>query len=220
MDKGLKLTEEERIKLIKRVKEFLDNHRIPGFRADLIKASNTINIIFDKKINDLINRINELRYIDKLEENTERMINYLLILYNVYYNIHHESMTGEYISAFRFFNLELQDECIKTQIIIENMIKKNIAGDIYKGSTSKWAKLLEELNEFYSNLDLNKISKEEIAEKAEYIKEKLRLQGCTELDIREYDYNKIISLNAGGFEEVQPAFKVLEYYYIFSGDDK
>lgn len=220
MDKGLKLTEEERIKLIKRVKEFLDNHRIPGFRADLIKASNTINIIFDKKINDLINRINELRYIDKLEENTERMINYLLVLYNVYYNIYHESMTGEYISAFRFFNLELQDECIKTQIIIENMIKKNIAGDIYKGSTSKWAKLLEELNEFYSNLDLNKISKEEITKKAEYIKEKLRLQGCTELDIREYDYNKIISLNAGGFEEVQPVFKVLEYYYIFSGDDK
>ena len=220
MDKGLKLTEEERIKLIKRVKEFLDNHRIPGFRADLIKASNTINIIFDKKINDLINRINELRYIDKLEENTERMINYLLVLYNVYYNIYHESMTGEYISAFRFFNLELQDECIKTQIIIENMIKKNIAGDIYKGSTSKWAKLLEELNEFYSNLDLNKISKEEITKKAEYIKEKLRLQGCSELDIREYDYNKIISLNAGGFEEVQPVFKVLEYYYIFSGDDK
>ena len=220
MDKGLKLTEEERIKLIKRVKEFLDNHRIPGFRADLIKASNTINIIFDKKINDLINRINELRYIDKLEENTERMINYLLVLYNVYYNIYHESMTGEYISAFRFFNLELQDECIKTQIIIENMIKKNIAGDIYKGSTSKWAKLLEELNEFYSNLDLNKISKEEITKKAEYIKEKLRLQGCTELDIREYDYNKIISLNAGGFEEVQPLFKVLEYYHIFSGDDK
>lgn len=220
MDKGLKLTEEERIKLIERVKEFLDNHRIPGFRADLIKASNTINIIFDKKINDLINRINDLRYIDKLEENTERMINYLLVLYNVYYNIHHESMTGEYISAFRFFNLELQDECIKTQIIIENMIKKNIAGDIYKGSTSKWAKLLEELNEFYSNLDLNKISKEEITKKAEYIKEKLRLQGCTELDIREYDYNKIISLNVGGFEEVQPIFKVLEYYYIFSGDDK
>lgn len=220
MDKGLKLTEEERIKLIERVKEFLDNHRIPGFRADLIKASNTINIIFDKKINDLINRINDLRYIDKLEENTERMINYLLVLYNVYYNIHYESMTGEYISAFRFFNLELQDECIKTQIIIENMIKKNIAGDIYKGSTSKWDKLLEELNEFYSNLDLNKISKEEITKKAEYIKEKLRLQGCTELDIREYDYNKIISLNVGGFEEVQPVFKVLEYYYIFSGDDK
>jgi len=220
MDKGLKLTEEERIKLIKRVKEFLDNHRIPGFRADLIKASNTVNIIFDKKINDLINRINELRYIDKLEENTERMINYLLVLYNVYYNIYHESMTGEYISAFRFFNLDIQDECIKTQIIIENMIKKNIAEDIYKGSTSKWAKLLEELNEFYSNLDLNKISKEEIAEKAEYIKEKLRIQGCSELDIREYDYNKIISLNAGGFEEVQPVFKVLEYYYIFSGDDK
>lgn len=220
MYKGLKLTEEERIKLIERIKEFLDNHRIPGFRADLIKASNTINIIFDKKINDLINRINDLKYIDKLEENTERMINYLLILYNVYYNIYHESMTGEYISAFRFFNLELQDECIKTQIIIENMIKKNIAGDIYKGSTSKWAKLLEELNEFYSNLDLNKISKEEITKKAEYIKEKLRLQGCTELDIREYDYNKIISLNAGGFEEVQPVFKVLEYYHIFSGDDK
>jgi len=220
MDKGLKLTEEERIKLIKRVKEFLDNHRIPGFRADLIKASNTINIIFDKKINDLINRINELRYIDKLEENTERMINYLLVLYNVYYNIHHESMTGEYISAFRFFNLDIQDECIKTQIIIENMIKKNIAEDIYKGSTSKWAKLLEELNEFYSNLDLNKISKEEITKKAEYIKEKLRLQGCSELDIREYDYNKIISLNASGFEEVQPVFKVLEYYHIFSGDDK
>lgn len=220
MDKGLKLTETERIKLIKRVKEFLDNHRIPGFRADLIKASNTVNIIFDKKINDLINRINELRYIDKLEENTERIINYLLVLYNVYYNIYHESMTGEYISAFRFFNLELQDECIKTQIIIENMIKKNIAGDIYKGSTSKWAKLLEELNEFYSNLDLNKISKEEITKKAEYIKEKLRLQGCTELDIREYDYNKIINLNAGGFEEVQLVFKVLEYYHIFSGDDK
>lgn len=220
MDKGLKLTEEERIKLIKRVKEFLDNHRIPGFRADLIKASNTINIIFDKKINDLINRINELRYIDKLEENTERMINYLLVLYNVYYNIYHESMTGEYISAFRFFNLDLQDECIKTQIIIENMIKKNIAGDIYKGSTSKWEQLLKELHKFYTKVDLNLSTEEEITKKAEYIKEKLRLQGCSELDIREYDYNKIISLNAGGFEEVQPVFKVLEYYYIFSGDDK
>lgn len=220
MDKGLKLTEEERIELIKRVKEFLDNHRIPGFRADLIKASNTINIIFDKKINDLINRINELRYIDKLEENTERMINYLLVLYNVYYNIHHESMTGEYISAFRFFNLELQDECIKTQIIIENMIKKNIEGDIYKGSTSKWTNLLEELNEFYSNLDINKVPKEEITEKSEDIKAILKNQGCTELDIREYDYNKIISLNAGGFEEVQPVFKVLEYYHIFSGGDE
>ena len=220
MDKGLKLTETERIKLIERVKEFLDNHRIPGFRADLIKASNTINIIFDKKINDLINRINELRYIDKLEENTERMINYLLVLYNVYYNIHHESMTGEYISAFRFFNLDIQDECIKTQIIIENMIKKNIAEDIYKGSTSKWEQLLKELHKFYTKVDLNLSTEEEIAEKAEYIKEKLRLQGCTELDIREYDYNKIINLNAGGFEEVQPVFKVLEYYHIFSGDDK
>nr|DAG05968.1 MAG TPA: hypothetical protein [Myoviridae sp. ctkfK18] len=220
MDKGLKLTETERIKLIERVKEFLDNHRIPGFRADLIKASNTINIIFDKKINDLINRINDLRYIDKLEENTERMINYLLVLYNVYYNIHHESMTGEYISAFRFFNLELQDECIKTQIIIENMIKKNIAGDIYKGSTSKWEQLLKELRKFYTKVDLNLSSEEEITKKAEYIKEKLRLQGCSELDIREYDYNKIISLNACGFEEVQPVFKVLEYYHIFSGDDK
>lgn len=220
MDKGLKLTEEERIKLIERIKEFLDNHRIPGFRADLIKASNTINIIFDKKINDLINRINELRYIDKLEENTERMINYLLVLYNVYYNIYHESMTGEYISAFRFFNLDLQDECIKTQIIIENMIKKNIAGDIYKGSTSKWEQLLKELRKFYTKVDLNLSTEEEITKKAEYIKEKLRLQGCTELDIREYDYNKIISLNAGGFEEVQPVFKVLEYYHIFSGDDK
>jgi hypothetical protein len=220
MDKGLKLTEEERIKLIKRVKEFLDNHRISGFRADLVRNSSIVNTIFDKKITSLIDRVNDLKYVDKLEENTERMINYLLVLYNVYYNIHHESMTGEYISAFRFFNLDLQDECIKTQIIIENMIKKNIAGDIYKGSTSKWVKLLEELNEFYSNLDLNKISKEEITKKAEYIKEKLRLQRCSELDIREYDYNKIISLNAGGFEEVQPVFKVLEYYYIFSGDDK
>ena len=220
MDKGLKLTETERIKLIERVKEFLDNHRIPGFRADLIKASNTINIIFNKKINDLINRINELRYIDKLEENTERMINYLLVLYNVYYNIYHESMTGEYISAFRFFNLDIQDECIKTQIIIENMIKKNIAGDIYKGSTSKWEQLLKELRKFYTKVDLNLSTEEEITKKAEYIKEKLRLQGCTELDIREYDYNKIISLNAGEFEEVQPVFKVLEYYHIFSGDDK
>ena len=220
MDKGLKLTNEERIKLIKRVKEFLDNHRIPGFRADLIKASNTINIIFDKKITSLIDRINDLKYIDKLEENTERMINYLLVLYNVYYNIHHESMTGEYISAFRFFNLELQDECIKTQIIIENMIKKNIEGDIYKGSTSKWTELLKELHKFYTKVDLNLSSKEEITAKAEYIKEKLRLQGCTELNIREYDYNKIISLNAGGFEEVQPVFKVLEYYHIFSGVDE
>ena len=171
MDKGLKLTETERIKLIERVKEFLDNHRIPGFRADLIKASNTINIIFDKKINDLINRINDLRYIDKLEENTERMINYLLVLYNVYYN-------------------------------------------------SKWEQLLKELRKFYTKVDLNLSSEEEITKKAEYIKEKLRLQGCSELDIREYDYNKIISLNACGFEEVQPVFKVLEYYHIFSGDDK
>ena len=129
-------------------------------------------------------------------------------------------MTGEYISAFRFFNLDIQDECIKTQIIIENMIKKNIAEDIYKGSTSKWEQLLKELRKFYTKVDLNLSSEEEIAEKAEYIKEKLRLQGCTELDIREYDYNKIISLNAGGFEKVQPVFKVLEYYYIFSGDDK
>lgn len=220
MDKGLKLTETERIKLIERVKEFLDNHRINGFRAELVRNNSIVNTIFDKKITSLIDRVNDLKYVDKLEENTERMINYLLVLYNVYYNIHHESMTGEYISAFRFFDLDIQDECIKTQIIIENMIKKNIAGDIYKGSTSKWAKLLEELNEFYSNLDLNKISKEEITKKAEYIKEKLRLQGCAELDIREYDYNKIISLNAGGFEEVQPVFKVLEYYHIFSGDDK
>lgn len=220
MDKGLKLTEDERKNLIERVKEFLDNHRINGFRADLVRNNSIVNTIFDKKITSLIDRVNDLKYVDKLEENTERMINYLLVLYNVYYNMHHESMTGEYISAFRLFDLDIQDECIKTQIIIENMIKKNIAGNIYKGSTSKWAKLLEELNEFYSNLDLNKISKEEITKKAEYIKEKLRLQGCSELDIREYDYNKIISLNASGFEEVQPVFKVLEYYHIFSGDDK
>lgn len=220
MDKGLKLTEEERIKLIKRVKEFLDNHRIPGFRAELVRNSSIVNTIFDKKITTLINRINDLKYVDKLEENTERMINYLLILYNVYYNIHHESMTGEYISAFRFFDHDIQDECIKTQLLIEKMIKKNIEGNIYKGNTSKWEQLLKELKKFYTKVDLNLSSKEEIAEKAEYIKEKLKLQGCSELDIREYDYNKIISLNAGGFEEVQPVFKVLEYYYIFSGDDK
>lgn len=213
MDKGLKLTEKERSKFIENVNECLNNNKIIGPKSDLLRIGYTVQAILDKKITSIIDRINNLSYVDKLEENTERMVEYLLILYNVYHNMYIESIPGEYISAFKFFNRDIQEECVKSQLIIENMIKNNIKGDIYKGSTSKWTVLIEELDDYISNMHLNRLTKEEINKKAEDIKNILRGQGCTELDIRDYDIDDIKTFNAHGFSNVQPVFKVIEYYY-------
>lgn len=93
------------------------------------------------------------------------------------------------------------------------MIKNNIKGDIYKGNTSKWTVLIEELEDYINNMHLNRLTKEEINKKAEDVKNILRSQGCTELDIRDYDRDDIKTFNAHGFSNVQPVFKVIEYYY-------
>ena len=47
----------------------------------------------------------------------------------------------------------------------------------------------------------------------EDVKNILRSQGCTELDIRDDDRDDIKIFNAHGFNNVQPVFKVIEYYY-------
>lgn len=215
MDKGLKLTEEERAKFIENVNECLNNNKIIGPKSDLLRIGYTVQAILDKKITSIIDRINNLSYVDKLEENTERMVEYLLILYNVYYNMYIESIPGEYISAFKFFNRDIQEECVKSQLIIENMIKNNIKGDIYKGSTSKWTELIEELDDYINNIYIyiNRLTKEEINKKAEDVKNILRGQGCSELDIKDYNRDDIKAFNACGFSNVQPVFKVIEYYY-------
>lgn len=213
MDKGLKFTEKERAKFIERVNEILNTSRIIGPKADLLRVSYTVQSILDKKITSIIDRINNLSYVDKLEENTERMVKYLLILYNVYYKMYVESIPGEYISAFKFFNRDIQEECVKSQLIIENMIKNNIKGDIYTGSTSKWTELIEELDDYINNIYINRLTKEEINKKAEDVKNILRGQGCSELDIRDYNRDDIKTFNACGFSNVQPVFKVIEYYY-------
>lgn len=213
MDKGLKLTEEERAKFIENVNECLNNNKIVGPKADLLRIGYTVQAILDKKITSIIDRINNLAYVDKLEENTERMVEYLLILYNVYYNMYIESMPGEYISAFKFFNRDIHEECVRSQLIIENMIKRNIKGNIYKGSSSKWTALIDDLDNYIDNIHLNNLTKEQIIKKAEDVKNILRSQGCNELDIKDYDSEDVKTFNHYGFSNIQPVFKVIEYYY-------
>ena len=76
MDKGLKLTEEERAKFIENVNECLNNNKIIGPKADLLRIGYTVQAILDKKITSIIDRINDLSYVDKLEENTEEKDEY------------------------------------------------------------------------------------------------------------------------------------------------
>lgn len=58
-----------------------------------------------------------------------------------------------------------------------------------------------------------KLTKEELNKKAEDVKNILRSQGCSELDIKDYNRDDIRVFNASGFSNVQPVFKVIEYYY-------
>lgn len=50
MDKGLKLTEEEKAKFIENVNECLNNNKIVGPKSDLLRISYTVQAILDKKI--------------------------------------------------------------------------------------------------------------------------------------------------------------------------
>lgn len=214
MDKGIKLTEKEKAELIERVNLFIENHTIPTGMLTPIRSS----IIVSREIDNLINRINGLKYTDNLEDGTVKMIDYLLLLYNIYYNIYNEYMVGEYLSAFTLHDTDIKFECIKMQSYIKYKLQKHLESDVYTGSVSKWTDLIKELDEFYDNIE--SASKEEIAEKAEYIKEKLRIHDCSGLVIEDYDYNKLCSFNADGFYKIQPVFKVIEYYYLLSGDEK
>ena len=126
-------------------------------------------------------------------------------------------MVVEYLSAFKLHDLNIKYECIKMQSYISYKIQKHMEADVYTGSSSKWSNLIKELDEFYDNIE--SASKEEIVEKAEYIKEKLRIHDCGELFIKDYNYDKLSGFNAAGFDKIQPVFKVIEYYYLLTGDD-
>lgn len=84
MDKGVKLTEKEKAELVERVNLFIENHTIPSGMLTPIRST----VIVSREIDDLIDRINSLKYTDNLEDCTVRMIDYLLLLYNIYYNIY------------------------------------------------------------------------------------------------------------------------------------
>ncbi len=213
MDKGIKLTEKEKAELIERVNLFIENHSVPTDTLEPIRS----DIILNKDIDKLIDRINSLKYTDNLEDCTVRMIDYLLLLYNIYYNIYSEYMVGEYLSTFKLYDINIKAKCVRMQSYISYKVQKHIEADVYTGSTSKWTDLVKELDEFYDNIE--SASKEEIAEKAEYIKEKLRIHDCGELFIKDYNYNKLSGFNAAGFDKIQPVFKVIEYYYLLSGDE-
>lgn len=204
---------------------FIENHKINDKNNRLIQSmlwecsdKNT----YIKHINELITSINSLKYADIMEPHSTRLLNYLTVLYNVYYNLYQEYKVVMFISGFKpASNNSIVYDCFRYQSAIEYLLKENIKDEIYESDKSKWENILKYMRKMDTKIELNLLN---IKDENEFNKfcDKLKIDmnklGITDEILKKYEYNDFY-LNISGYEVLQPYLQVIKKYIEYTAKD-
>lgn len=204
---------------------FIENHKINDKNNRLIQSmlwECSDKNAYIKYINELITSINSLKYTDIMKPNSTRLLNYLTVLYNVYYNLYQEYKVVMFISDFNAAsNNSIVYDCFRYQSAIEYLLKENIKDEIYESDKSKWENILKDMRKMDTKIELNLLN---IKDENEFIKfcDKLKIDmnklGITDEVLKKYEYNDFY-LNISGYEVLQPYLQVIKKYIEYTVKD-
>lgn len=204
---------------------FIENHKINDKNNKLIQSmlwECSDKNAYIKHINELITSINSLKYADIMEPHSTRLLDYLTVLYNVYYNLYQEYKVVMFISGFKAeANNSIVYDCFRYQSAIEYLLKENIKDEIYESDKSKWENILKDMRKMDTKIELNLLN---IKDDNEFNKfcDKLKIDmnkfGITDEIIKKYEYNDFY-LNISGYDVLQPYLKVIKKYIEYTTED-
>ena len=204
---------------------FIENHKINDKNNRLIQSmlwECSDKNAYIKYINELITSINSLKYADNMEPHSTRLLNYLTVLYNVYYNLYQEYKVVMFISGFKAAsNNSIIYDCFRYQSAIEYLLQENIKDEIYESDKSKWENILKDMRKMDTKIELNLLN---IKDENEFNKfcDKLKMDmnklGITDEVLKKYEYNDFY-LNISKYEVLQPYLQVIKKYIEYTAKD-
>lgn len=204
---------------------FIENHKINDKNNRLIQSmlwECSDKNAYIKYINELITSINSLKYTDNMEPHSTRLLNYLTVLYNVYYNLYQEYKVVMFISGFKAAsNNSIVYDCVRYQSAIEYLLKENIKNEIYESDKSKWENILKDMRKMDTKIELNLLN---IKDENEFNKfcDKLKMDmnklGITDEVLKKYEYNDFY-LNISGYKVLHPYLQVIKKYIEYTTED-